>query len=762
MRSTRVLPDWQFTRDDPDATDDAAWESVTLPHAWNTSPDGVPAAADDRGPGWYRRDIEMSGRGHGRRVYLRVAAGGTVTDVSCNGIEIGGHRGGYSAFVVELTDALDHHGRGDVVVRVDNSPTDDVYPLMGDHTIFGGLYRGVELMTVDPVHFVIPETGGPGVVARLVGIDERTATVEVTVEVANRTDRPVTPDIHVAVADADDIVVATAVTAVAVEPESVATARTEVLITDPRRWDGRDDPYCYTATASIDGIEPGDAGDSEDAVSVDEIAVAIGLREIRIDPDDGFFLNGRPYPLRGVSRHHDVNGTPAVTDEEIHRDFDLIDEMGANAVRLAHYQHGDAVLTECDRRGIVVWAEVPVNSLVSTADPLGNAALQLRELIAQQRHHPSIVCWGVQNETAIGDATNDPRPTIADLAALVAELDPDRPSAQAQVTIVSPEDPVNALCDLNAVNLYHGWYMDEAVNVGAALDAYRAAYPEVPLGLSEYGADATTTYHSADPTPGDYTEEYQAIFHEIYLRQIDERPWLWATFVWNMFDFASVIRNEGGTRGFNMKGLVTRERGTRKDAFFWYKVNWSRAPMVHICSKRFVRRTGDVLPVKVYSNEPSVSLTVNGLDAGPAQVDGRIFTWEAPLGLGTNRVVATAGDLEDTATFERVAEADPSYVCPTPRRVLGGDRMASWYEEQGIELDRSGWGFWSNVGELLDDPGTRAVLIDFFGTTMLEHPQMEIARGFDLEFVLGVAAPDLEPERFAELQTRLSAVPKGD
>lgn len=762
MRSTRSLPDWQFTRDDPATTDEPTWEPVTLPHAWNTSPDGVPAPFDDRAPGWYRRSITVTGRNQPGRAYLRIMAAGTVADVWCNDVHVGSHRGGYSAFLVELTDALDIHGHGDVVVHVDNSPTDDVYPLMGDHTNFGGLYRGVELITVDPVHFAIPETGGPGMVARLVGIDERTATIEVTAAVANGTAGSVTPDVHVAVTDADDTVVATAVTAVAVEPGGVATARTEVLITDPRRWDGRDDPYRYTVIVAIDEIEPGGTDETDDPVGVDEIAVRIGLREVRVDPDEGFLLNGRPYPLRGVSRHHDICGTPAVSEEEIARDFDLIDEIGANAVRLAHYQHGDAVLEECDRRGIVVWAEVPVNSLVSTTDPLGNATQQLRELIAQQRHHPSIVCWGVQNETAIGDSTNDPRPAIAELAALVAELDPDRPSAQAQVTIVSPEDPVNALCDLNAVNLYHGWYLDEAVNVGAALDAYRAAHPQVPLGLSEYGADATTAYHSAAPTPGDYTEEYQAIFHEIYLRQIDERPWLWSTFVWNMFDFASVIRNEGGTRGFNMKGLVTRDRRLRKDAFFWYQANWSRDPMVHICSKRFVRRTGDVLAVKVYSNEPSVSLSVNGIDAGPAKVDGRIFTWAAPLGLGATAVVATAGDLQDSAIFERVAEADPAYVCPAPRRVMDGDRMDSWCEDQGIELDRSGWGFWSNLGELLDDPGTRAVLVDFFGVEMLEHPQMEIARGFTLEFVLSIAAPDLEPERFAQLQTRLGAVPKVD
>lgn len=762
---------WELSRHDPtlDAdTPDAAsgqWEPVELPHAWNTSPGGEPARHDDRAPGWYRRRIEVPGWVAGHRAYLRFGAAGTVADVWCNDIHLGQHRGGYSAFVFELTDTLDADGHGNVLVRVDNSPTDDVYPLMGDHTIFGGLYRGAELITSGPVHVSLGDHGGPGLTTRVLALADEAATVEVAALVANTTTEQVTPDVHVTVTDADGVVVATAVTAVSVEPGDASTARAEVMISDPHRWDGRADPYCYTVIVDIDTDpnETGPAGTNPadtDRIMADQVAIPLGLRTIEVDPERGCLLNGRPYPLRGVSRHHDICGTPAVTDVDIATDFELIDELGATAVRLAHYQHGEAVLDECDRRGIVVWAEIPLNSQVSKTDPVTNAASQLRELIAQQRHHPAIVCWGIQNESVIGEAAADPRSATAELAALAQDLDPDRFTAQAQLLLVKPDDPINRLCDLNAQNLYQGWYLGAADEVGGVLDAHRAANPDIPLGLSEYGADARPDYHAEDPQPGDYTEDYQAVFHETYLRQIDERPWLWATFVWNMFDFASVIRDEGGTRGFNMKGLVTRDRATRKDAFHWYKANWSAEPMVHLCGKRFAHRTGDEMTVKVYSNHPSVRVQVNGDDLGEFAVQGHIATMTVPLAPGQTLVTVTAGACRDEATFTQVDEPDPSYVCPSPRRVVGGARMDSWYEEAGVVVDRTGYGTFSLLGDLLDNPATKAVLIDTFGAKMLEHPQLEMARGFSFDFVLSAVAADLSLEDRRRLHEALAAVPK--
>ncbi|MCC7076847.1 MAG: glycoside hydrolase family 2 protein [Acidimicrobiia bacterium] len=752
---TALSGSWEFTTDPEDAGRTRDWQAVTIPHAWNTSPGGEPAGGepaggepaggDDRRSGWYRRSLDVPAVARGRRAFLEIGAAGTVADVYVDGAHLTHHRGGYSAFRCDLTDTLDGRGQGLLTVRVDNSPTVDVYPLMGDHTIFGGLYRPVRLVEVPPVHVDLLDHGGPGVTVRQVGLDDAAAEVAVSVRVANDGDAPVAEDVTARIADAAGSEVAVGATRVSVGPGSVAEGAVELTVTRPRRWDGRRDPHRYLVTVEVAG---------------DRVELPFGLRTFDVDPDHGAFLNGRPYRLHGVSRHHDVNGTPAVSRSDIEADIDLIDEIGATALRLAHYQHAEDVLDLCDERGIVVWAEIPLNAKVSPEDPLTNAASQLTELIRQQRHHPSIVCWGVQNETLISEAVADPREVIGDLVALAHREDPDRATAQAQLTLVRPDDAINRAADLNALNLYHGWYHGSATDVGAALDRHRAAQPDVPLGLSEYGADARPEYHSADPTPGDYTEDYQAALHEVYWRQIEERPWLWATFVWNMFDFASAIRNEGGTRGFNMKGLVSRDRRVRKDAFWWYKANWSTEPVLHICAKRFVNRHEPDIEVKVYANHPEVRLRAGDADLGTQTSADRVFRWQVPLHAGETTVVATAGDQRDEATFRLTDTPDPSYVCPAPRRVPGSGDMSSWYEKTGIEVDHSRYGIWSRVGELLDNAATRGVLVDVFGQALLEHPMLDMARAFPLEVVLAAAAPGSSDEEILTLHARLSAVPR--
>ncbi|HTN99428.1 MAG TPA: glycoside hydrolase family 2 TIM barrel-domain containing protein [Microthrixaceae bacterium] len=726
------------------------WESVTIPHAWNTAPGGDPQNEDRRGPGVYRREIQVPALAdRGGRVFLEVAAAGTVADVYIGDRHLATHRGGYSAFRCDLTDALDRPGdetrTETLTVRVDNSPTDDVYPLMGDHTIFGGLYRPVSLIEVDPVHIDLLDHGGPGVSIRQVSLDEDSATILVTVRVTN--DGPSTSNetVRVRVLDHVGQEVATGSAPASVDCGRTEEVSVELNIASPRRWDGRNDPYLYRVVS--------DVGD-------DSVDLPLGLRTATVDAQTGFHLNGRPYRLHGVSRHHDINGTPAVSRAEIERDFDLIDEIGATAVRLAHYQHAEDVLDLCDERGVVVWAEVPVNSKVSIEDPLTNAVSHLTELIHQQRHHSSIVCWGVQNEAMIAADIADPRPVTAALVALAHREDPDRLSSQAQLTLVTPDDPINRLADLNALNLYHGWYHGQATEVGAALDRHRSANVDIPLGLSEYGADARTEYHSSEPQAGDYTEDYQAIYHEIYWQTIEAHPWIWSSFVWNMFDFASVIRNEGGTRGFNMKGLVTRDRQTRKDAFWWYKANWSKDPVLHICSKRFVNRPDDEIEVKVYSNLPEVRLLVDNGEVDLQQVDGCIARFRVPLGSGDTTVVALAGEERDEAIFRRVSSADPSYECPEPRRVGSSGDMASWYEDAGLELDHSLYGTWTNVGDLLADPVTKAVLIEEFGSALLDDPRLDMALGFPLDFVLSAAGAGITDEKMLALHHRLAAIPK--
>ena len=745
MRKRTLLDDgWEVAY-----SADGPWAAVALPHCTNptepTEPtEPVDVGDDRRGPAWYRRTLDVAGHGEHRRAVLHVGAAGPVSEVGIGGEHVASHRGGYSAFRVDLTDFLGPDGRSVLSIRTDNSPTDDVYPLMGDHTIFGGLYRPVELLELDPVHIDVAHHGGPGVAVRQVHLDDDSARLDVTVRVANHDASDFSGPVAVTVLDAEGARVASGATTVAVDPGRVEEVMVPVTIDRPRRWDGRDDPYRYRLVTEV---------------TDDRVELAIGLRTFVLDPDTGVTLNGRPYRLYGVSRHHDVNGSPAVTRADIERDLDLIDEIGATAVRLAHYQHAEDVLDLCDERGLVVWAEIPLNAKVSSTDPSTNAVSQLTELIVQQRHHPSIVCWGVQNETLISESSADPRPVIAELAALAEELDPDRPTAQAQVFMARPADEINRLTDLNARNLYAGWYYGAADDAGADLDEHHAANPGVPLGLSEYGADARPEYHSASPEPGDYTEEYQAELHEAYWRIIDERPWIWSSFVWNMFDFASAIRGEGGTKGFNMKGLVTRDRAVRKDAFWWYKANWSDQPVLHMCSKRFVNRDDPDVEVKVYANVGPVELTVDGESVGEPQVDGAILRWRIRLTQGENLVVASSGEHQDSAVFRLVDAPDPSYVCPDPRRSAGGGgTVVSWFANSGMEVDHSHFGTWSTVGELLDDPGANAVLVETFGTAILEHPMLDTARGISLAIVLDVAGVKMSDEDVRTLHDRLYAL----
>ena len=750
MRTTTPLTDgWEIsTTDDGDGGAAGPWQPVTLPHCTNPT-DPIDVGDDHRGPAWYRRTIDV-GRRDGRRVVLHVGAAGVVADVSVDGTALAQHRGAYSAFRVDLTDALDAEGRGTVTIRTDNSPTDDVYPLMGDHTMFGGLYREVELIELDPVHIDVAHHAGPGVVVEQTHLDDDSARLAVTVRVANDGAEPFDGPVTVTVLDAEGAPVATAEVAATVDAGQVRDVDLSIDIDRPRRWDGRRDPYLYRLVAEV---------------ADDRVEQPVGLRTFDIDADAGVRLNGRPYRLYGVSRHHDVNGTPAVSRADIERDIDLIDEIGATAVRLAHYQHAEHVLDLCDEHGLVVWAEIPLNAKVSGSDPVTNAASQLTELIVQQRHHPSIVCWGVQNETLISESSADPRPVIAELHALARELDPSRRTAQAQVFMAGPEDPINSLCDLNARNLYAGWYYGRAEQAGDDLDRHHAANPGVPLGLSEYGADARTEYHATDPEPGDYTEDYQAAMHEVYWRLIDERPWIWSSFVWNMFDFASAIRNEGGTKGFNMKGLVTRDRSVRKDAFWWYKANWSDEPVLHICSRRFVNRVDPEIDVKVYANVGPVELLVDGDPVGEPVVDGVIHRWRIRLGDGDTRVVARSGELTDEATFRRVDDADPAYVCPDPRRSAGGGgTVTSWFEDSGLEVDHSRFGTWSTVGDLLDDPAANAVIEETFGSAFRDHPMLDTARGISLAIVLDIAGVKMTDEDVQALHDRLYALerPTGD
>lgn len=615
--------DWTFTGPSGQP------EKVQIPHTWNAI-DGQDGGNDyKRCECTYERAFPMPEHQNGQRVYLQFHGVNSECRVLLNGEQIMSHEGGYSTFRRDVTDVL--REMNTLRVLVTNAVNDRVYPQKADFTFYGGIYRDVELLIVGEHHFDLDDYSGPGMHITAKPVDNyRNGRVEI--RTGTNCDEP----IAIRILDADG--------------REVAGGEGPVFsctISDAHLWRGRQDPYLYTAVATIP--------------SGDEIRCRFGIRDFAYSAKTGFSLNGVSYPLRGVSRHQDRRGVGnAITDKEHLEDMNLICEMGANTIRLAHYQHAQYFYDLCDERGMVVWAEIPY---ISEHMPGGreNTISQMRELITQNFNHPSIVCWGVSNEITI--STKDKKDMLDNhhvLNDLCHQMDPDRFTTLACYAICGPFNPVAHITDVVSWNLYLGWYVPGLFLNDLWIGFFHLVYPNRCLGYSEYGCEGMPNLHSDRPHRGDHTEEYQAIYHEYMLKCFERHPWMWATHVWNMFDFAADARDQGGEPGMNHKGLVTFDRKVKKDSFYLYKAYWSDEPFVHICSQRFRDRTGDRICVKVYSNQPEVTLTVNGKDAQRMQ-GSRIFTLTVPLEAVT-KVRAEAGSCSDEAEFRKVQTPNPSYV----------------------------------------------------------------------------------------------------
>ena len=606
----------------------ARGEAVTLPHTWNAV-DGQDGGNDyHRGLCWYVRELSEDEIA-GERVFLEINGANHTAEVFINGEKLARHEGGYATFRTELTGRL---GKTNVLaISVDNRDSQSVYPQKADFTFYGGLYREVRLIAVPEQHFELLKDGTPGIkVTPTVDLSTKTATV--TVETWQNAD-------------------AVTVTANG-ETKTVLSenghAKASFTIENVRLWDGVNDPYLYTARATLD--------------SGDEISTRFGCREFGFDPEQGFLLNGRVYPLRGVARHQDRKGKGnALSIADHAADMAIIKEIGANTVRLAHYQHAQEFYDLCDENGIVVWAEIPYITM-HMKNGRENTLVQMRELITQCYNHPSIAVWGLSNEITAASAVNeDLLENHQLLNELCHRLDPTRKTVMANVFMLETDSPILGIPDLNSYNLYFGWYLGELEQTDEFFDEYHAKYPDRVIGFSEYGADANPAFHSSHPEKGDYTEEYQALYHEHMLRMIEAHPYLWATHVWNLFDFAADGRDEGGKHGENQKGLVTFDRQTKKDAFYLYKAAWNKTePFVHLCGKRYVNRCEDETEIKVYSNCDAITLFVDGTMIG-TQTGHTVFRFRIPL-TGTHRIEARTGEATDTMQITRVGQPDESYV----------------------------------------------------------------------------------------------------
>jgi beta-galactosidase len=620
-------------------------QPVTLPHTWNAD-DALRGLDYVRGVGKYTRTITPPADWRGRRVFVRFEGANTVADVSVNGTRVGQHRGGYSAFAFEITPLLVLDRENTVTVDVDNSQQPDVPPLGGDFNIYGGLHRPAQLIVTGPLCVDPLDFASPGVYLKQKEVSAERASVEAVTLVSNA-GAPSPARVQVSILDASGTVVADGMT-----DAQATTGRTSVStlvsLTKPRLWNGRSDPYLYRARVRV---LVGNA-------VVDEIEQPLGLRTFRVDPERGLFLNGTHLKANGVSLHQDWRGKGSALARSDHdRDLALVLEVGANAVRLAHYQHGDYVYELYDRSGLLVWTEIPLVGSLSkgvahTPEFTANARQQLIELIRQHFNSPSVLFWGISNELSSGKGDAGPDTLLKELNALAHAEDPTRVTTQASLMLYGTTEPINQIPDVVAFNEYFGWYTGKPDDLGPWADTQHKADPRRAFAVSEYGAGASIDQHAAKPRrpfpmfhPW-HPEEYQLVVHEQNWRSIAERPFVWGSFVWNMFDFGSNFRREGSIDAINDKGLVTYDRAVRKDAFYFYKANWNPEPMLHLTSKRDVIRGEGTTPVKVYSNLASVTLTVNGASLGAKTPDAyRTAVW-ADVGLkkGNNVIEVTGSD----------------------------------------------------------------------------------------------------------------------
>ncbi|MBR3836144.1 MAG: glycoside hydrolase family 2 protein [Clostridia bacterium] len=652
----------------------ADWTQLDLPYTWNGK-DGQDGGNDYyRGTCYFAKTLKADELPEGAVRYLQFDGVNSSCEVFWNGKSVAKHDGGYSTFRVKIDDIKDENL---LTVAVDNSPNDRVYPQNADFTFYGGIYRDVSVIGVAEKHFDLDYYGAPGIMVTP-EIKGKDAEIEIKTFIKDDDDCKIKYEII-----ADGEVIASKID----DDDDV-----DFEIKNVHLWDGLDDPYLYTAKATL--IYKGE--------EVDEISTRFGCREFKIDPEKGFILNGREYPLRGVSRHQDRPDIGNALLPEHHKeDIELILEMGANTIRLAHYQHSQVFYDLCDEAGLVLWAEIPYISR-HMANGYDNTITQMKELVSQNYNHPSIVVWGLSNEITIAGAT-DPHliKNHKDLNDLCHKMDKTRLTTIASVTMCSIDSEYVHISDVLSYNHYFGWYGGSTEMNGPWFDNFHSKYPNKAIGLSEYGCEALD-WHTSNPVQGDYTEEYQAYYHEELIKQIAERPYLWATHVWNMFDFAADARAEGGENGMNHKGLVTFDRKYKKDSFYAYQAWLSKKPMVHLCGKRYIDRVEDVTKVTVYSNCDEVELFANGVSVGKQTKGKYPFFYFNVKNEGETALVVKAGDLEDSGTIRKVDTPNEAYIMKEEGQVI------NWFE---INTPDGRFSINDTIGDILATTGGKIAAV---------------------------------------------------
>ena len=735
---------WAFTKQADSAPSEmpVLWDFVNLPHTWNNI-DGQDGENDYyRGTCWYAKEIDREELPKADRYFLEFKGANSSADVYVGAEKLYHHDGGYSTFRVDITKALEKSNI--ISVAVDNSENETVYPQMADFTFYGGLYRDVNIIAVSDSHFDLEYYGGPGIAVtpEIIGND---AKVKINCYLSNAKENQ---ELLITVKNAQGEPVASS-KAPASNPQA------EVEIKNVHLWNGRKDPYLYTAEAIL----------CENGEVLDNVSARFGCRSFKIDAENGFILNGKEYPLHGVSRHQDRWGIGnALLPEHHEEDIELICELGATTIRLAHYQHDQYFYDLCDEKGLVIWAEIPyISKHMSTGRE--NTISQMKELITQNYNHPCIVVWGLSNEISMNGSNDDLIDNHRVLNDLVHEMDKTRLTTCAVVSMCDIHDPYIQIPDVISYNHYFGWYGGDTSMNGPWFDNFHKEFPNIPIGMSEYGCEALN-WHTSNPTQGDYTEEYQAHYHEELIKQLFTRKYIWATHVWNMFDFGADARNEGGENGQNHKGLVTFDRKYKKDSFYAYKAWLSDEPFVHICGKRYVERVEESTKVTVYSNLPSVELFANGKSLGVKESPEHFFYFDVPNTQAETELVACAGDCTDKSVIRKVDKFNEAY------RLKEKGTILNWFDITEVE------GYFSindKVGDIMKSPEGAALFVQMMskiaeaggagaaGMEIDKNAMMQMMSGFTvlrLTNLLGTAGVKFTKEQLLGINAQLNKIKK--
>ncbi len=709
MTRIEINRGWTFQKQNGSAP-----ETMDLPHTWYTGEDQY------RGTAVYRKTVDAPAC---ECLLLEIGAADHTVSAFAGGVEIGTHKGGYSRVRFAIPPACIRDGKIDLELRVDNAPTEDVSPLAGDFTIFGGLTRPVALLACGKDHWDYLYYGTDGVIVRTDVDESGDGILQLEPHAVVSGDSAV----RYTLTDPDG--------AVALRFDGSTTASEVCRIPAPHLWNGRKDTALYTLTAEL----------LVHGVVVDEASWKTGFRKIRMDPDEGFFLNEKHLHIRGVAIHQDFAGCySAVTEQEIDRNFALIQEVGANALRLSHYQHPPYTYDRCDRDGYVVWAEIPMLKMTENPALQENAANQLTELILQNIYHPSICFWGVQNEIGMFRDAPPIHEAVQKLVQICNDLDPSRIATCANLNTVKSKSGLNHLTPMVGYNIYFGWYYGKMGDYDSFLDNMHRDLPETALGISEYGVDCATWLHAEEPMVKDYSEDFQALWHETVYPIINAKSYLWGSFIWNMFDFSSSRRNEGGQKFINAKGLVTYDRQICKDAFYYYKARWSGEPFLYIRERRFEKRCRDSLDVKVFTNLPDAVLHLpdGTCRRGKNNGNGGIVFPDVPLADGVNLFTVTAEQngqtFSDTVTFTKVSEPEPSYTLPD---FGAGQTVKNWFLDEDIDTDAY-YSLRDTAQDIMDSPEAYAILQQYVPGLCRVLERGVIPLGLSMKSILSRETPE--------------------